>query len=100
MIATVAVERPWQPSCGSRATGVAVKVAVTLRAADIVTTHAPAPLQAWPQPANVEPLPAAAVSVTAAPLVYVALHVAPHAISPVEDVTRPVPVPARVTVSA
>jgi len=43
-----------------------VNVAVTLAAAETVTTQEPVPLQAAPdQPVKVEPVPAAAVSVTA-----------------------------------
>ena len=45
-----------------------LKVAVTLRAAVIDVTQAPVPVHAPLQPANVEPLAAAAVSVTDVPL--------------------------------
>ena len=46
-----------------------LNVAVTARAAVIDTVQAPVPVQAPLQPANVEPLAAAGVSVTDAPLV-------------------------------
>ena len=45
-----------------------LNVAVTLRAAVIDVTQAPVPVHAPLQPANVEPLAAAAVSVTDVPL--------------------------------
>jgi hypothetical protein len=45
-----------------------LKVAVTLRAAVIEVVQPPVPVQAPLQPANVEPLAAAAVSVTDVPL--------------------------------
>src|SRR4051812_23740357 len=44
-----------------------VNVAVTLFAASIVTVHAPVPVHAPAQPLNIEPVPAAAVSVTIVP---------------------------------
>ena len=47
----------------------ALNVAVTARACVIDTVQAPVPVQAPLQPANVDPLAAAAVSVTEAPLV-------------------------------
>ncbi len=47
---------------------VLLKVAVTLRAAVIDTAQVPVPVQAPLQPAKVEPLAAAAVSVTEVPL--------------------------------
>ena len=45
-----------------------LNVAVTARAAVIDTVHAPVPVHAPLQPENVEPLAAAAVNVTEAPL--------------------------------
>ena len=47
---------------------VAVKVAVTVRAWDIVTWQVPAPLHDPLQPANFEPLAGVAVKVTTVPL--------------------------------
>jgi len=41
-----------------------VNVAVTLRAMFIVTVQVPSPIQAPPQPANVEPVDGVVVSVT------------------------------------
>ena len=51
-----------------------LNVAVTLRTASRVTTQVPVPVQAPLQPANVEPLAAIAVRVTAAPLAKEALE--------------------------
>ena len=45
-----------------------LNVAVTLRAAVIASTQVPVPVHAPLQPANVEPLAAAAVNVTEVPL--------------------------------
>jgi hypothetical protein len=77
-----------------------LKVAVTARAAVIDVVQVPVPVHAPLQPANVEPLVAAAVSVTEVPLAKFALHVAPQLIPAGDDVTVPAPVPAFVTASA
>jgi hypothetical protein len=74
-----------------------LKVAVTARAAVIDTVQAAVPVHAPDQPANVEPVAAAGVSVTDAPLLKFALHVAPQLIPEGDDVTVPVPLPAFVT---
>ena len=58
------------------------------------------PVHAPLQPANVEPLAAAAVSVTDVPLAKFALHVVPQLMPVGDDVTVPVPVPAFVTLNA
>ena len=76
-----------------------LNVAVTARAAVIDTVHVPVPVHAPLQPANVEPLAAAALSVTDAVLEKLALHVAPQLIPAGFDVTVPLPVPFFVTVS-
>src|SRR5437667_9729918 len=77
-----------------------VKVAVTVVAAESVTTHAPVPEQPPPlQPLKVEPAAGVAVSVTAVPLAKLAVHVAPQVIPAGELVTVPLPVPAVLTVS-
>src|SRR6058998_602398 len=78
---------------------VGVKVAVTVVAAETVTTHDPVPAQPPPlQPLKVEPAAGAAVSVTAVPLVKLAAQVAPQVIPAGELLTVPLPVPAGVTV--
>src|SRR5215468_5900140 len=77
-----------------------LNVAVTARAADIVTVQVPVPEQAPLQPVNDEPLAADAVSVTEAPLAMFALQVLPQLMPPVFDVTVPEPLPALDTVSA
>src|SRR5262245_60524810 len=55
--------------------GYGTNAAVTLWFEFMVTWHRPVPLQAPPQPLNVEPAAAVAVSVTTVRLVYLALHV-------------------------
>ena len=77
-----------------------LKVAVTARAAVSDTAQVPVPVHAPLQPANVEPLAAAAVSVTDVPLAKFAVHVLPQLMPDGDDVTVPVPVPAFVTLSA
>jgi len=77
-----------------------LNVAVTLRAAVIGVVQVPVPVQAPLQPANVEPLDAAAVSVTEVPLAKFALHVVPQLTPAGDEVTVPSPVPAFVTLSA
>jgi hypothetical protein len=75
-------------------------VAVTEREAVIDTVQLPVPLQAPLQPANVEPLAGAAVSVTDVPLEKFVVHVEPQLMPLGLDVTVPLPVPARVTLNA
>src|SRR5438552_10027421 len=73
---------------------VGAKVAVTVVAAESVTTHVPVPLQPPPlQPVKVEPAAGVAVSVTAVPLAKLAEQVAPQVIPAGELVTVPLPVP-------
>ena len=79
---------------------VVLNVPVTLRAAVIDVVQFPVPVHAPLQPANVEPLAAAAVSVTDVPLAKFALHVVPQLMPVGDDVTVPVPVPAFVTLNA
>ena len=76
------------------------KVAVTARAAVIVTVQLPAPTQLPPQPTKVEPEAGAAVKVTTVLMVNDAEHVAPHAMPAGVLVTVPLPAPALVTVRA
>jgi len=77
-----------------------LNVAVTLSAALIVTVHVPVPLHAPLHPANVDPLPAVAVSVTTVPLLKFALHVLGQLIPLGALTTLPVPVPTSVTLNA
>src|SRR5439155_1364275 len=78
-----------------------LKVAVTVVAAETVTTHVPVPEQPPPlQPLKVEPAAALAVNVTLVPPAKLAVHVAPHVIPAGALVTVPLPVPALLTVSA
>jgi hypothetical protein len=77
-----------------------VNVAVTAAAAFIVTVHGPVPVQAPLQPVKAEPALGVAVRVTTVPLTKSAAHVAPQLIPAGLLVTVPVPVPARLTVSA
>lgn len=73
---------------------------MTVVAAFIVTEHVPVPVQPPPlQPRNVEPLPALAVSVTAVPAPYDSVQSTPQLIPAGDDVTVPVPAPARIWVS-
>lgn len=77
-----------------------LNVAVTARAAVIDTVQPPVPEHAPPQPANVEPLAAEAVSVTDVPLAKLALQVLPQSTPEGDDATVPVPAPDFVTLSA
>ena len=77
-----------------------LKVAVTVRAAVIVTLQAPVPVQLPPQPANVEPVDADAVRVTTVPVVKEVVQAVPQLMPTGELVTVPLPVPDLVTVSA
>jgi hypothetical protein len=78
---------------------VELKVALTDCAEFIVTLQAPVPLQAPPQPANVEPESGVATKLTTVPLAKLAEHVVPQEIPEGVLVTVPVPVPLLETVS-
>jgi len=79
---------------------VGAKVAVTVVAAESVTTHVPVPLQPPPvQPLKVEPMAGMAVSITTVPLAKLAEQVAPQVMPAGALVTVPLPVPALETVS-
>src|SRR5207247_631336 len=76
-------------------------VAVTVVAAESVTTQVPVPEQPLPlQPLKAEPAAGVAVSVTAVPLAKLAAQVTPQLIPTGALVTVPLPVPALLTVSA
>jgi hypothetical protein len=75
-------------------------VAVTLVAALTVTAQLAVPVHAPLQPVKVEPVAAAAVSVTLVPETTVALQVVPQLMPAGLEVTVPLPVPALVTVRA
>jgi hypothetical protein len=78
--------------------GIALKVALTDFAASMVTLHAPVPLHAPLQPANVEPESGVAAKLTTAPFAKLAEHVVPQEIPAGELVSVPVPVPLLATV--
>jgi hypothetical protein len=77
-----------------------LNVAVTARAAVSASTQLPVPVHEPLQPANAEPLVAAALSVTDVPVAKLATHVVPQLTPAGEEVTVPVPVPAFVTLAA
>jgi hypothetical protein len=77
-----------------------LKVAVTLRAADMVTTQVVMPLQAPDQPAKTEPGLGAAVSVTALPDAKSAVQDEPQEMPAGTLVTGPLPAPALPTLKA
>ena len=75
------------------------KVAVTLRAAPIVTVQVPVPLHPLPlQPVRRMPSPGTAVSVTVLPSGCELLQVLPQSIPAGSDTTAPVPTRATVSV--
>jgi hypothetical protein len=83
------------------ATGAAVKVALMLVVALIVTVQFTVAAHPPPdQPANVEPLAGVGINVTAVPALNVAVHVEPQLMPAGLDATVPVPVPPSVTFSA
>jgi hypothetical protein len=101
---TLAATVPFPPPVSltvsaNRAAGAGSKAAVTLRARLMVTWQPPVPVHAPLQPANTEPVPGVAVSVTTVALSNGALHAAPHAIPAGVEPTVPPPAPARLTVS-
>jgi hypothetical protein len=66
----------------------------------MVTWQLPVPAHAPLQPANSEPVPGAAVTVTTVPLSYRTLHAAPQPTPPEPVLTLPVPAPAVASDSA
>src|SRR3989454_581391 len=98
--ALVTVPAP-APAVATVRTKADAKVAVTVVAAETVTTQVAVPLHPPPlHPTNSEPPPGAAVSVTTAPLTKRAEQVSPQVIPTGLLTTVPVPDPALVTVSA
>ena len=82
----------------SAAGGFELKFALTDFAASMVTLHAPVPLHAPPQPANVEPESGVTAKLTTVPLAKLAEHVVPQEIPEGVLVTVPVPGPLLATV--
>jgi hypothetical protein len=78
---------------------VVLKVAVTARAAVMVTEQVPVPLHAPPQPPKLEPAAAEALSVTCVPWARASVQSEPHEMPAGELDTVPVPVPFLVTES-
>jgi hypothetical protein len=76
-----------------------VKVAVTVRAAPIVSWQAPVPRQPPLQPEKVEPDSGVAVKDTTVPALRLALHEVPQLMLPSPDTTVPAPVPVLATIS-
>ena len=80
--------------------GFSVNDAVTERACDTVTWQLPVPEQPAPDhPLNEEPAAGAAVSVTRVPSAKLAEQAAPQEMPPGEELTCPLPLPERSTVS-
>jgi hypothetical protein len=97
-LVTVPVPVPLLATVRVNGPGLALKFALTDFAASMVTLHAPVPLQAPPQPANVEPESGVAAKFTTVPLAKLAEHVVPQEIPEGVLVTAPVPVPLLDTV--
>ena len=98
-LVTVPEPVPARLTVSVRDTAVAVNVAVAFLAASIVSWQVvAAPVQSPLQPAKVEPVAGAAVSVTVAPSAKSCAQVAPQSTPAGWLVTVPEPVPARLTV--
>ena len=95
----VTVPLPSASFTTSRSNVAGENVAVTVCAALIVRVHAPVPVHAPDQPANVEDASGVAVSVTRVPDENELLQAAPQKIASGDEVTVPLPAPARFTVS-
>jgi hypothetical protein len=100
VLATVPVPVPLLATVRVKGPGFAVKFALTDFAASMVTLQGPVPVQAPPQPANVEPESGAAVKLTTVPLSKFAEQLGLQEIADGELATLPVPVPLFVTVRA
>src|SRR5437868_3495091 len=97
----VTLPRPVPALATVRVNVCGLKVAVTDRAALIVTVHGPVPVHAPPQPPKVEPAAGVAVKVIGVPLSYTAEQfaaVSGQSKRPALEVTLPRPVPALATV--
>ena len=100
LLTTVPLPFPASVTVSVKFDVVALNVAVTFWAWVMVTVHVPAAfVQAPLQPANVEPVFAAAVNMTIVPLGKFAEQVVGHLMPDGLLVTVPLPVPASVTVS-
>jgi len=96
----VTVPLPVPPLLTERVKPCWSKLAVTMVAALMVTTHEPVPEHPAPlQPVKVDPPAAAAVRVTTVPPLYEAEQVAPQLIPAGLEVTVPLPVPVLLTVT-
>jgi hypothetical protein len=92
-LATVPAPVPARLTVSAKLPGAAVKLAVTFRAALIVTTHRPVPVQSPLQPAKVAPPVGVALSVTGVPALKEKTQVAPQSMPAGVLVTVPLPVP-------
>src|SRR5438270_89941 len=85
--------------CGGGGGGGAADSKSTQTSPVDVIVHAPAPWQPPPQPANVEPVAACAVSMTGVPFCAVIEQVPGQSIPAGDEVTRPLPLPTLLTVT-
>lgn len=94
---TVPLAVPFLETLNVKFVGETLNVAVTDLAAVIETMQLPEPVQAPDQPANTDPAFGVAVNVTLVPAPYVSVQSAPQLMPVGDEVTVPVPVPARLT---
>lgn len=97
VLVTLPVPLPVLLKVTTRVLVAALKLAVTLLAASMVTVHEPVPVQAPDQPAKVLPAAACAVKVTGVLAAKLAEHVLPQLIPAGLLVTVPLPAPWRET---
>ena len=79
--------------------GTAVKVAVIVFEASIVTVQSEVPVHGVDHPVNVDPVAAVALRVTLVPPAKLDEHVLPHKIPEGTELTVPLPVPDLLTVN-